>query len=134
LIIGGGKSVLFDTGMGISDNSAVVKKLTDTEIIVVNSHTHFDNIGDDAAKAFNIVNKGEAEYKLEEYYFQTMRVYEFDGPRFQKAQYSPVLRGTSKLILYIYSLLAWPVAKSRVWRYLKLPLLACLHSGSVQNA
>ena len=47
LIIGAGKSVLFDTGMGISDISAVVKKLTDTEIMVVNSHTHFDHIGDD---------------------------------------------------------------------------------------
>jgi glyoxylase-like metal-dependent hydrolase (beta-lactamase superfamily II) len=47
LIIGAGKSVLFDTGMGISDISAVVKTLTDTEIMVVNSHVHFDHIGDD---------------------------------------------------------------------------------------
>jgi len=47
LISGAGKSVLFDTGMGISDISAVVKKLTDTEIMVVNSHVHFDHIGDD---------------------------------------------------------------------------------------
>jgi glyoxylase-like metal-dependent hydrolase (beta-lactamase superfamily II) len=47
LIIGAEKSVLFDTGMGISDISAVVKKLTDTEIMVVNSHAHFDHIGDD---------------------------------------------------------------------------------------
>jgi len=47
LIIGTKKSVLFDTGMGISDISAVVKKLTDTEIMVVNSHVHFDHIGDD---------------------------------------------------------------------------------------
>lgn len=47
LIIGAKKSVLFDTGMGVSDISAVVRKLTDTEIIVVNSHAHFDHIGDD---------------------------------------------------------------------------------------
>ena len=47
LICGAEKSVLFDTGMGISDISAVVKKLTDTEIMVVNSHVHFDHIGDD---------------------------------------------------------------------------------------
>ena len=47
LICGAGKSVLFDTGMGISDIYAVVKKLTDTEIMVVNSHVHFDHIGDD---------------------------------------------------------------------------------------
>ena len=33
----------------------------------------------DAAKAFSIVDSGKAPYKLEEYYFQTLRVYEFDG-------------------------------------------------------
>ena len=47
LIIGSRKSVLFDTGMGISDISKVVRKLTDTDVMVVNSHTHFDHIGDD---------------------------------------------------------------------------------------
>jgi len=47
LIIGTEKAVLFDTGMGISDISAVVKQLTDLEITIVNSHTHFDHIGDD---------------------------------------------------------------------------------------
>lgn len=47
LILGASKSVLFDTGMGISDISEVVKKLTDTDVMVVNSHTHFDHIGDD---------------------------------------------------------------------------------------
>ena len=45
LIIGTKKSVLFDTGMGISDISAVVQKLTDTEIMVVNSHTHLTTSG-----------------------------------------------------------------------------------------
>ena len=47
LIIGSKKALLFDTGMGISDISAVVKELTDLDIIVVNSHSHFDHIGDD---------------------------------------------------------------------------------------
>ena len=47
LITGSRKSVLFDTGMGISDIAKVVRKLTDTDIMVVNSHTHFDHIGDD---------------------------------------------------------------------------------------
>jgi len=46
LIIGSEKALLFDTGMGVSDIAAVVKQLTDLEIIVVNSHTHFDHIGD----------------------------------------------------------------------------------------
>jgi len=35
----------------------------------------------------------------------------------QKAQYSPVLRSTSKLIFNIYSLLAWPVPKSVLGRF-----------------
>jgi len=46
LIIGSVKSVLFDTGMGISDISRVVEKLTNTEVVIVNSHTHFDHVGD----------------------------------------------------------------------------------------
>ena len=47
LIIGSEKALLFDTGMGISDISAVINKLTTLDIIVVNSHSHFDHIGDD---------------------------------------------------------------------------------------
>jgi glyoxylase-like metal-dependent hydrolase (beta-lactamase superfamily II) len=47
LILGSQKSILFDTGMGISDISRVVEKLTDSQVIVVNSHSHFDHIGDD---------------------------------------------------------------------------------------
>ena len=46
LVIGSKKALLFDTGMGIGDISKIVRKLTDLEIIVVNSHTHFDHIGD----------------------------------------------------------------------------------------
>lgn len=46
LIVDSQKSVLFDTGMGIKDISKVVKQLTDLEVIVVNSHAHFDHIGD----------------------------------------------------------------------------------------
>jgi glyoxylase-like metal-dependent hydrolase (beta-lactamase superfamily II) len=46
LIIGKQKSILFDTGMGIKDISRVVRQLTDNEVIVVNSHFHFDHVGD----------------------------------------------------------------------------------------
>jgi glyoxylase-like metal-dependent hydrolase (beta-lactamase superfamily II) len=46
LIIGTEKAILFDTGMGIKDISSVVKQLTDLEVIVVNSHTHADHVGD----------------------------------------------------------------------------------------
>jgi glyoxylase-like metal-dependent hydrolase (beta-lactamase superfamily II) len=47
LILGKEKAALLDTGMGIKDISKVVKQLTDLEIIVVHSHTHFDHVGDD---------------------------------------------------------------------------------------
>lgn len=47
LIIGSKKALRFDTGMGIGNISKIVRQLTDLEIIVVNSHTHFDHIGDD---------------------------------------------------------------------------------------
>lgn len=45
LIIGQDRSLLLDTGMGICDIKAVVKELYQGEIIVVNSHFHFDHIG-----------------------------------------------------------------------------------------
>ena len=47
LILGTQKAILFDTGMGIKDISQVPGQLTDREVIIVNSHTHFDHMGDD---------------------------------------------------------------------------------------
>lgn len=46
LIVGSQKSILFDTGMGIKDISKAVRQLTDREVMVVNSHFHFDHVGD----------------------------------------------------------------------------------------
>lgn len=46
-LVGGGKqALLFDTGMGISDMKKVVAELTRLPIIVLNSHTHDDHVGD----------------------------------------------------------------------------------------
>ena len=45
LILGKQKTVLFDTGMGISDIKQVVSELTRLPIIVLNSHTHNDHVG-----------------------------------------------------------------------------------------
>jgi len=46
LIAGEKQALLFDTGMGISDIKKVVTELTKLPIIVLNSHTHNDHVGD----------------------------------------------------------------------------------------
>jgi glyoxylase-like metal-dependent hydrolase (beta-lactamase superfamily II) len=46
LITGSKRAMLFDTGMGISNIKAAVEQLTKLPIIVLNSHTHNDHVGD----------------------------------------------------------------------------------------
>jgi glyoxylase-like metal-dependent hydrolase (beta-lactamase superfamily II) len=46
LIMGEKKGLLFDTGMGISDLKKVVAELTKLPVVVLNSHTHDDHVGD----------------------------------------------------------------------------------------
>ncbi|TQV87647.1 MBL fold metallo-hydrolase [Aliikangiella coralliicola] len=45
LIEGEKKALLFDTGNGLGNIAAVVKKITDKPISVLNSHTHYDHVG-----------------------------------------------------------------------------------------
>src|ERR1700733_14397805 len=46
-VVGGGnKALLFDTGMGISNIQQVGAGLTQLPLIVLNSHTHNDHVGD----------------------------------------------------------------------------------------
>jgi len=45
LITGDDKALLFDTGLGIGNMRRVVEQLTDLDVIVLNSHTHYDHIG-----------------------------------------------------------------------------------------
>ena len=46
LIVGEQRALLFDTGMGISDIKNVTAELTKLPVIVLNSHTHDDHVGD----------------------------------------------------------------------------------------
>jgi len=45
LIEGEQSALLFDTGNGIADIKAIVEKITDKPINVLNSHTHYDHVG-----------------------------------------------------------------------------------------
>lgn len=45
LIEGDDMALMFDTGLGISNIRKVVDQLTDKDIVVLNSHTHYDHIG-----------------------------------------------------------------------------------------
>lgn len=46
LIAGHKQALLFDTGMGIANIRNVVSRLTSRPIVVLNSHTHDDHVGD----------------------------------------------------------------------------------------
>ncbi len=47
LVIGTARALLIDTGMGIGNIKDEVDRLTDLPVIVVNTHGHFDHMGDD---------------------------------------------------------------------------------------
>lgn len=46
LILGQERDALFDTGLGIGDLRHLLEIITDHEIVVINSHTHDDHVGD----------------------------------------------------------------------------------------
>src|SRR5215470_6354112 len=46
LIVGTKQALLFDTGMGMANIRSVVSRLTSRPVVVMNSHTHNDHVGD----------------------------------------------------------------------------------------
>ena len=45
LIVGDDRALLFDTGFGIAPLRPIVLQLTDKDIFVINSHSHYDHVG-----------------------------------------------------------------------------------------
>lgn len=45
LVVGSERALLFDSGLGIGDMRGLVDELTDKDVIVLNSHTHYDHVG-----------------------------------------------------------------------------------------
>ena len=45
LIIGSDRALLFDSGLGIGNMRSVIDSITDLDVIVLNSHTHYDHTG-----------------------------------------------------------------------------------------
>jgi len=90
LIEGRNKAVLLDTGMGIGDIKKVVEQLTRLKVSVVNSHTHFDHIGDNHQFGEIAVfdNKVEIE-RLE----TGKTIEELRGEMSQKCLYKPLPKG-----------------------------------------
>ncbi len=45
LVLGNDRGIVIDTGTGIGDLNGVIKELTDLSVSVVNTHSHWDHIG-----------------------------------------------------------------------------------------
>lgn len=60
LVVGNERALLFDTGLGIGDMRRVVDGLTDLDVVVLNSHTHYDHIGGN--HQFDTVYAADTDY------------------------------------------------------------------------
>lgn len=84
LILGEEAAVLLDTGMGVGNVRALVEEMTDKPITVVNSHYHWDHIGDNHRFGHIAIHAVEAhlleQEPPEELLREAMRPMSFWGP------------------------------------------------------
>ena len=84
LIVGEEAAVLLDTGMGIGNIRALVEEMTNKPITVVNSHYHWDHIGDNHRFGRIAIHAAEAHLlereAPEELLQEAMRPENFWGP------------------------------------------------------
>jgi glyoxylase-like metal-dependent hydrolase (beta-lactamase superfamily II) len=89
LVLGSKRAILFDTGLGVARIDAIVRRLTNLPVTVVNSHTHFDHVGgnDEFADVRNLDEpfsqasaRGEVSESLREYAGQTLAEDRVCGP------------------------------------------------------
>ncbi len=66
LIVGTERALLLDTGMGIGNIHELSRKLTDRPITVVNSHHHYDHVGDNRRFQHIAIHELEAGFLEEE--------------------------------------------------------------------
>jgi glyoxylase-like metal-dependent hydrolase (beta-lactamase superfamily II) len=84
LILGADRCVLLDTGMGIDNIQRLVKEITDKPITVVNSHYHWDHVGDNHRFSHIAIHSAEAsrleETPCDDVLREAMRPENFRGP------------------------------------------------------
>jgi glyoxylase-like metal-dependent hydrolase (beta-lactamase superfamily II) len=60
LIVGGDTAILLDTGMGVANIQDLTSDLTEKPILVVNSHHHYDHVGDNYRFPHVAIHEAEA--------------------------------------------------------------------------
>lgn len=75
LILGSRRAVLFDTGMGIANIRDVAESLTDLDVLVINSHYHFDHVGGNSLFAQIAIHSAGRDPVGEDVPAQTLSAY-----------------------------------------------------------
>ena len=102
LLVGPGSAVLIDTGMGLFDIQKVVGEITQLPCSVLNTHTHFDHVGDnyrfeqvslfDHPENRQVAAQGFSERALNKWFVAEKFVGEPPAATYRKATAFPLFR------------------------------------------